>query len=66
LKNLGLDVTALRHDITFSHQGGAMILHVLIAMLACWIHRHQEHTIAYLREEKPPPEKPHGKAGASP
>jgi uncharacterized protein YbaR (Trm112 family) len=28
-----------------------MILQVLIAMLACWLHHHQEHTLAYLREE---------------
>jgi hypothetical protein len=28
-----------------------MFLHALIAMLACGIHRHQEHVITYLREE---------------
>jgi len=28
-----------------------MLLHALIAMLACWIHRHQEQAIAYLHEE---------------
>jgi hypothetical protein len=28
-----------------------MILHVLIAMVAGWIQRHQQHVIAYLQEE---------------
>jgi hypothetical protein len=28
-----------------------MILHVLIAMVACWINRHQQQVIAYLQEE---------------
>jgi putative transposase len=28
-----------------------MILHVLIAMVAGWIHRHQQHVITYLKEE---------------
>jgi len=28
-----------------------MILHVLIAMMAGWINRHQQHVIAYLQEE---------------
>ena len=28
-----------------------MILHVLIAMVAGWINRHQQHVIAYLHEE---------------
>jgi hypothetical protein len=28
-----------------------MILHVLIAMIAGWIQRHQQHVIAYLQEE---------------
>jgi hypothetical protein len=28
-----------------------MILHVLIAMIAGWISRHQQHVIAYLQEE---------------
>jgi hypothetical protein len=28
-----------------------MLLHALIAMLAYWLHRHQEHAITYLREE---------------
>jgi hypothetical protein len=28
-----------------------MILQALIAILACWIHRHQDQVIAYLREE---------------
>ena len=28
-----------------------MILHVLIAMVAGWINRHQQQVIAYLREE---------------
>src|SRR6266511_3713289 len=34
-----------------SIEGRAMLLHVLIAMLACWLHRHQEQAITYLREE---------------
>jgi putative transposase len=28
-----------------------MILHVLIAMIAGWLQRHQQHVIAYLQEE---------------
>lgn len=28
-----------------------MILHVLIAMVAGWINRHQQHVITYLKEE---------------
>jgi hypothetical protein len=28
-----------------------MILHILIAMVAGWIQRHQQHVIAYLQEE---------------
>ena len=28
-----------------------MILHILIAMLAGWINRHQQHVISYLQEE---------------
>src|SRR6266852_1763960 len=28
-----------------------MILHVLIAMVAGWLQRHQQHVIAYLQEE---------------
>src|SRR5215475_7658590 len=28
-----------------------MILHVLIAMIAGWINRHQQHVITYLKEE---------------
>jgi hypothetical protein len=28
-----------------------MILHVLIAMVAGWIQRHQQHVIVYLQEE---------------
>src|SRR5919202_2050330 len=31
--------------------GRAMILHVLIAMLAGWLQRHQQQVIAYLQEE---------------
>jgi hypothetical protein len=28
-----------------------MILQVLIAIVAAWIHRHQQHVISYLKEE---------------
>ena len=28
-----------------------MILHVLIAMVACWLQRHQQQVITYLMEE---------------
>ena len=28
-----------------------MLLHVLIAMVAGWIQRHQQHLIAYLQED---------------
>ena len=31
--------------------GNPMILHVLIAMLAGWLQRHQQQVIAYLQEE---------------
>src|SRR2546425_13312357 len=31
--------------------GNPMILHVLIAMIAGWLQRHQQHVIAYLQEE---------------
>jgi len=36
--------------MTFN-EGRAMLLHALIAMLACWIQRHQELAIVYVREE---------------
>src|SRR5438477_670749 len=38
------------HDITFN-QRPPMILHVLIAMVAGWLQRHQPQVIMYLLEE---------------
>src|SRR5438874_6454825 len=38
------------HDITFN-QRPPMILHVLIAMVAGWLQRHQQQVIMYLLEE---------------
>src|SRR5205085_11109653 len=38
------------HDITFN-QRPPMILHVLIAMVAGWLQRHQQQVITYLLEE---------------
>src|SRR6266545_7834476 len=35
----------------FPPRGETMILHVLIAMVAGWINRHQQQVIAYLQEE---------------
>jgi hypothetical protein len=35
-----------------STQGTPMILHVLIAMVAGWINRHQQQVVSYLQEEK--------------
>ena len=37
------------HDITFN-QRPPMILHVLIAMVAGWLQRHQQQVITYLLE----------------
>src|SRR5438874_9461884 len=38
------------HDITFN-QRPPMILHIVIAMVAGWLQRHQQQVISYLLEE---------------
>src|SRR4051794_30999985 len=51
LKYLRFAVYWSAPSVTAFNPRNPMILHVLIAMVAGWINRHQQHVIAYLQEE---------------